>query len=129
MMFRCISASTENETSSVRLLACQPKTKALLKHTTPNSWDYKKILSSNKCFLITQEDFYFPSFNHNVSRFSHKQNSKMIDFWALCQTQKAPAQAAYRDSGFARKTNDLGQPPIRNYPASIPRFPHPLSPA
>jgi len=42
------------------------------------------------------------------------------------KTQKAPAQS-YRDSGFARKTNDLGPPAIRDWPGCIRRFPKSLS--
>jgi len=58
-----------------------PKRK-LLKHITPNSLDYKKIVIFDKCFPIAKVNFYFANFNHHFGRFSRKQDSKMLDFLA-----------------------------------------------
>lgn len=69
MPFLYIPRGLENETPPDRRFAIQPKKKALLKHTTPNSTDYKKSVSSNKCFPISPKSFYFRNVNHRFSHF------------------------------------------------------------
>jgi len=65
-----IPRGPENETLPDRRFAIQLKTKALLKHTTPNSADYKKIVSITKCFPITVKSFYSTNVNHRFSHFA-----------------------------------------------------------
>jgi hypothetical protein len=54
LWFLYIPDGEKNETSARRRLAISPKTKALPKHTTPNSWYCKKIVSRTKSDYTTQ---------------------------------------------------------------------------
>src|SRR4029077_7383302 len=89
-----------------------PKRKQLWKHTTPNSWDYKKIVLSNKYFPIARKEFYFLKFNHRFGRLSRKQDSKMTDFQTLLSGLRMSSHephAAIRVSRGERMTLDRRQ--------------------
>src|SRR6202040_4304984 len=79
---------------------------------------YSEFLVLQKDPIVKQmlsnpsEDFYFLNLNHSVSRFSPKQNSKMIDFWGpAVKTQKRPHRphTAIRVSRGNRMTFDRRQ--------------------